>query len=71
MPANGPRGILKTTPASVSGRRAVWDEANLQVNEHIKSELNTTKIDEPKTPFHAPLDPNVGWISLIRWSCIV
>eukprot|EP01026_Neomeris_dumetosa_P042769 TRINITY_DN3569_c0_g1_i1.p2 TRINITY_DN3569_c0_g1~~TRINITY_DN3569_c0_g1_i1.p2 ORF type:complete len:137 (-),score=24.36 TRINITY_DN3569_c0_g1_i1:341-751(-) len=31
-----------------------WDEQNLEENEIIKKELNTTKIDEPKTPFHRP-----------------
>lgn len=29
-----------------------WDEHNLEENERIKLELNPTKIDEPKTPYH-------------------
>lgn len=29
-----------------------WDEQNLEENERIKLELNPTKIDEPKTPYH-------------------
>lgn len=28
--------------------------ANLEENEKIKAELAPTKINEPKTPFHAP-----------------
>jgi Protein phosphatase inhibitor 2 (IPP-2) len=31
-----------------------WDEENLQMNELIKAELNPTRIDEPKTPYHGP-----------------
>lgn len=38
----------------------MWDEANLETNEKIKAELNPTKIDEPKTPYHAPQEPDVG-----------
>lgn len=34
--------------------RIQWDESNLSQNEKIKAELNTTKIEEPKTPFHSP-----------------
>eukprot|EP00892_Ulva_mutabilis_P000620 jgi/Ulvmu1/10559/UM065_0013.1 len=55
------RGILKKTSAgsSSSGRRAKWNEDNLEANEVIKSELKPTKIDEPKTPYHAPVDPEI------------
>lgn len=49
-----PGGILKSS-SSNTGRRAVWNESNLDQNEVIKAELNTTKIDEPKTPYHGPL----------------
>eukprot|EP01024_Parvocaulis_polyphysoides_P014680 TRINITY_DN1612_c1_g1_i1.p2 TRINITY_DN1612_c1_g1~~TRINITY_DN1612_c1_g1_i1.p2 ORF type:complete len:124 (+),score=22.90 TRINITY_DN1612_c1_g1_i1:86-457(+) len=31
-----------------------WDEQNLEENEEVKKQLNTTKIDEPKTPYHRP-----------------
>jgi hypothetical protein len=40
----------------------MWDERNLAMNDKIKQELCPTKIDEPKTPYHAPLDPDVGKI---------
>ena len=32
-----------------------WDERNLEENEAIKADINPTKIDEPKTPYHRPL----------------
>ena len=48
--------------------------ANLEENEKIKAELAPTKINEPKTPFHAPYsededldiapDPEEGWHAL-------
>ncbi|KAK9915909.1 hypothetical protein WJX75_005872 [Coccomyxa subellipsoidea] len=40
---------------SRSSRSIHWDEANLEENEKIKSDLMPTKINEPKTPYHAPL----------------
>ena len=51
---------MKKNAPSASGRHATWDEGNLARNEDIKAELNPTKIDEPKTPYHAPVDPDVG-----------
>ena len=30
--------------------------ANLEENDKIKAELNPTKISEPKTPYHGPMD---------------
>lgn len=56
------KGILKKSASrsQPSGRRAKWNEDNLEANEVIKSELNPTKIDDPKTPYHAPLDPVIG-----------
>ena len=60
------RGILKKdSSVSASRGRAVWNEANLEENEQIKAELNTTKIDEPKTPYHAPVDEDIGKIRQI------
>ncbi|EIE25937.1 hypothetical protein COCSUDRAFT_64907 [Coccomyxa subellipsoidea C-169] len=55
-------------PADISATRSSksihWDEANLEENEKIKAELMPTKINEPKTPYHAPLgesdDPDEG-----------
>ncbi|BDA44181.1 hypothetical protein COCOBI_05-3650 [Coccomyxa sp. Obi] len=38
-----------------SSKSIHWDEANLEENEKIKAELMPTKINEPKTPYHAPL----------------
>lgn len=35
--------------------KITWDENNLTENERIKAELNPAPIDEPKTPYHAPL----------------
>jgi hypothetical protein len=35
-------------------RRRLSLAANLEENEKIKAELAPTKINEPKTPFHAP-----------------
>ena len=38
---------------AVSSRKGVhFDETNLEENERLKEELNCTKIDEPKTPYH-------------------
>ena len=56
---------------SASRGRAVWNEVNLAENEQIKAELNTTKIDEPKTPYHAPIDEDIGNILLCLPSCLV
>ena len=42
--------------ALATGKNVVWDETNLAENERIKAELNPTKINEPKTPYHSPLD---------------
>jgi hypothetical protein len=54
-------GILKTHGSKSGSRaRAAWNEANLAENEHIKAELHATKIDEPKTPYHAPIDDDIG-----------
>eukprot|EP01025_Chloroclados_australasicus_P050645 TRINITY_DN5847_c1_g1_i1.p2 TRINITY_DN5847_c1_g1~~TRINITY_DN5847_c1_g1_i1.p2 ORF type:complete len:183 (-),score=44.02 TRINITY_DN5847_c1_g1_i1:278-826(-) len=58
-----PRGILKKSSIHEghhSRKRAGWDEDNLEKNEVIKAELNPTKIDEPKTPYHAPVNPDAG-----------
>jgi hypothetical protein len=55
-----PRGILKGSSGSVSKGRAIWDEGNLAMNDKIKQELCPTKIDEPKTPYHAPVNPDIG-----------
>lgn len=63
------KGILKkTAPGSSSGRRARWNEDNLEANEVIKSNLNPTKIDEPKTPYWSALDIDVG-TSGASWTC--
>ena len=40
----------------------MWDEDNLAVNELIKADLAPSKIDDPKTPYHAPLSPDTGVI---------
>jgi hypothetical protein len=57
-------GILKTHGSKSGSRaRAAWNEANLAENEHIKAELHATKIDEPKTPYHAPIDDDIGEMS--------
>ena len=56
---------------SASRGRAVWNEVNLAENEQIKAELNTTKIDEPKTPYHAPIDEDIGTLLLYLPSCLV
>jgi hypothetical protein len=61
---NDSKSILRVGARSVSKRRAVWDERNLAMNEKIKQELDPSKIDEPKTPYHAPVDPDVGKSSL-------
>ncbi|KAL6765207.1 hypothetical protein V8C86DRAFT_2463233 [Haematococcus lacustris] len=45
-----------STKAKGSKGGLKWDEANLDENEKIKSELPVVKITEPKTPYHAPLD---------------
>lgn len=37
-----------------------FDETNLAENEIIKASLNTTKIDEPKTPYVHPMDHDSG-----------
>jgi hypothetical protein len=37
-----------------------WDEQNLEENERIKLELDPTKIDEPKTPYHPSKDENLS-----------
>ncbi|MEW5304494.1 MAG: hypothetical protein WDW36_007104 [Sanguina aurantia] len=34
-----------------------WDESNLEANEVIKAGLSSVRINEPKTPYHGPLDP--------------
>ena len=38
------------------GHGVLWDEQNLEENEVIKASLVYTKVDEPKTPYHKPLD---------------
>jgi hypothetical protein len=58
MPDDQKQRILKDEAGSASGRRAKWDEDNLTLNEQIKAELAPTKIEEPKTPYHAPMDPD-------------
>lgn len=64
------KGIMKKAGlGSSSGRRARWNEDNLEANELIKTELNPSKIDEPKTPYHSPLDIDVGNIALNGWNC--
>lgn len=60
MAPSPPRGILKKGSSSIGARAATWDELNLRENEHVKAALNTTKIDEPKTPYHAPLEGDDG-----------
>lgn len=63
MSSDAKRGILKKDgPASASRGRAVWNEVNLAENEQIKAELNTTKIDEPKTPYHAAIETEMGTV---------
>lgn len=37
-----------------------WDEANLEENDKIKSEINPRKINEPKTPYHGPMEEEPG-----------
>lgn len=37
-----------------------WDEANLEENDKIKSEINPRKIKEPKTPYHGPMEEEPG-----------
>lgn len=37
-----------------------WDEANLEENDKIKSEINPRKINEPKTPYHGPVEEEPG-----------
>lgn len=64
MSMDGKRSILKKDGSmSASRGRAVWNETNLAQNEQIKAELNTTKIDEPKTPYHPPIDADLGTLS--------
>ena len=54
MASSERRSILKQGVGGTSAKRAMWDEGNLAANEVVKAELNPTKIDEPKTPYHAP-----------------
>lgn len=37
-----------------------WDEANLEENVKIKAEINPRKINEPKTPYHGPMEEEPG-----------
>eukprot|EP00884_Botryococcus_braunii_P005904 jgi/Botrbrau1/15314/Bobra.0319s0004.1 len=47
----------ETGSDSANRKRSVrWDEANLEVNEKIKSDLNPVRINEPKTPYRGPMD---------------
>ncbi|KAJ9526915.1 hypothetical protein QJQ45_017708 [Haematococcus lacustris] len=57
-----------STKAKGSKGGLKWDEANLDENEKIKSELPVVKITEPKTPYHAPLDvsPYCNGMSKLR-----
>ena len=57
--AQGPQGGLQSSLFNKSlskhtYRRRLSLAANLEENEKIKAELAPTKINEPKTPFHAP-----------------
>ena len=37
-------------------QQQIFCSANLEENEKIQTELNPRKINEPKTPYHGPLD---------------
>ena len=57
--ATGPLGGLQSSLSNITlskhtSRRRLSLAANLEENEKIKAELAPTKINEPKTPFHAP-----------------
>ncbi len=47
--------VGRSSSCAAMASKVKWDEANLEENEAIKAEINPTKIDEPKTPYHRPL----------------
>ncbi|KAK9789032.1 hypothetical protein WJX73_010129 [Symbiochloris irregularis] len=46
----------RSDKASKVEPKVQWDEANLEENDKLKEELHPRKCDEPKTPYHGPLD---------------
>lgn len=51
---------MKRTRSDKNKGGIQWDEANLEENDKIKSEINPRKINEPKTPYHGPMEEEPG-----------
>jgi len=51
---------MKRTRSDKAKSGIQWDEANLEENDKIKQEINPRKINEPKTPYHGPMEEEPG-----------
>eukprot|EP00775_Hariotina_reticulata_P003965 gene3965-4218_t len=47
--------MLHRSSSSKKNAHVVWDEDNLKENAEVQKEYSHCKIQEPKTPYHAPL----------------
>lgn len=54
---NPESSTITTSPSFFSSNSLLWNEEELRLNEQIKAELSTEKIDEPRTPYIRDFSP--------------